>query len=45
MSCALEAKSPVYDGFVAIIVICVRKSEDADADATGEKAETDDGSK
>ena len=45
MSCALEAKSPVYDGFVAIIVICVCKTEDADADATAEKAETDDGGK
>jgi len=45
VSCVLEAKSPVYDGFVAIIVICVRKTEDADADATTEKAETDDGGK
>jgi len=45
VSCALEAKSPVYDGFVAIIVICVCKTEDADADATAEKAETDDGGK
>jgi len=45
VSCAREAKSPVYDGFVAIIVICVRKTEDANDDATAEKAETDDGGK
>ena len=37
MSCALEAKSPIYDGFVAIINN--RKTKDADADATAEVRE------
>jgi len=41
VSCALEAKSALYDGFDAIIFICVNKT----VDAAAEETKSDDGGK